>query len=141
MPYESRQDIQEIRNCILTQQISLAWIPARLLNAVLDSDPHYFDQCDSLKQLVTTGEALIIGEALKAWVERKNIRLFNFYGPTETHVVTSKIVDINNISRIPDIGKPINNAAIHLLDANAEAVPKGLIAEIWIGGPYLAQDI
>lgn len=139
MPYESRQDIQEIRNCILTQQISLAWIPARLLNAVLDSDPHYFDQCDSLKQLVTTGEALIIGEALKAWVERKNIRLFNFYGPTETHVVTAKIVDKTNISRIPDIGKPINNAAIRLLDANAEAVPKGLIAEIWIGGPYLAQ--
>ena len=139
MPYESRQDIQEIRNCILKQQISLAWIPARLLNAVLDSDPHYFDQCDSLKQLVTTGEALIIGDALKAWVERKNIRLFNFYGPTETHVVTAKIVDKKNISRIPDIGKPINNASIRLLDANAEAVPKGLIGEIWIGGPYLAQ--
>lgn len=139
MPYESRQDIQEIRKYILKEQLSLAWIPARLLNSILDADPFYFDECNSLKQLVTTGEALIIGDALRAWVERKNIRLFNFYGPTETHVVTAKIVDKNNISRIPDIGKPINNAAIRLLDENFEAAPKGLIAEIWIAGPYLAQ--
>jgi amino acid adenylation domain-containing protein len=139
MPYESRQDIQEIKNCIIANEISLAWIPARLLNSILDIDPYYFDDCHTLKQLVTTGEALIIGDALKNWVERKNIRLFNFYGPTETHVVTAKVVDKNNISKIPDIGQPINNAAICLLDADGNPVPKGLIGEIWISGPYLAE--
>ena len=139
MPYESRQDIQEIRNFIVTKEISLAWIPARLLNSILDIDPHYFDECHSLKQLVTTGEALIIGEALKNWIERKNIRLFNFYGPTETHVVTAKVVGKNNISKIPDIGQPVNNAVICLYDANGNIVPKGLIGEIWISGPYLAE--
>lgn len=139
MPYESRQDIQEIRNYIIAEEISLAWIPARLLNSILDIDPHYFDECHSLKQLVTTGEALIIGEALKNWIKRKNIRLFNFYGPTETHVVTAKVVDKNNISKIPDIGQPVNNAAICLYDANGNIVPKGLIGEIWISGPYLAE--
>jgi amino acid adenylation domain-containing protein len=139
IPYESRQDIQEIRNCIIDKQISLAWIPARLLNSILDIDPNYFDECHSLKQLVTTGESLIIGDALKNWVANKNIRLFNFYGPTETHVVTAKIVDKHNITKIPDIGQPINNATICLLDAKGNSVPKGLIGEIWISGPYLAE--
>lgn len=139
MPYESRQDIKKIRNCIIDKEVSLAWIPARLLNSILDIDPYYFDDCHSLRQLVTTGEALIIGDQLKNWVERKNIKLFNFYGPTETHVVTSKVVDKCNITKIPDIGKPINNAAICLLDADGNLIPKGLIGEIWISGPYLAE--
>ncbi|MFM7681810.1 MAG: AMP-binding protein, partial [Bacteroidota bacterium] len=139
MPYELRQDIQEIRKVIVTQQVTLAWIPARMLNTILDTDPTYFDECDSLKQIVTTGEALIIGDSLKNWVDRKNIRLFNFYGPTETHVVTAKVVDKSNISKIPDIGFPLTNACIGLFDANGNEIPSGLVGEIWISGPYLAE--
>jgi amino acid adenylation domain-containing protein len=138
MPFEKRQDIQEIRDVILNQKISLAWIPARLLNSILDVNPNYFDECESLKQIVTTGEALIVGNGLKSWVERKNIRLFNFYGPTETHVVTAKIVDLTNIYKAPDIGKPITNAKIGLFTPVGNSVPKGTTGEIWISGPYLA---
>jgi tyrocidine synthetase-3 len=139
MPFEHRQDIQEIRKVIILENITLAWIPARMLNMILEMDESYFDQCVSLKQIVTTGEALIIGDALKDWVESKNIRLFNFYGPTETHVVTSKIVDKHNISKIPDIGLPLTNASIGLFDQKGNTVPKGFIGEIWISGPYLAH--
>jgi len=138
MPFESRQDIQEIRKVIIDQKITLAWIPARMLNTILDTDSTYFDECNSLKQIVTTGEALIIGDSLKRWVECKNIRLFNFYGPTETHVVTARIVDKTNISKIPDIGFPITNATIGLFDQKGHEVPKGFSGEIWISGPYLA---
>lgn len=138
IPYDQRQDIREIKNYIIKFKITLAWIPARLLNSILDSDPNYFDECFSLKQVVTTGEALIIGDALESLIKRRNIRLFNFYGPTETHVVTAKVVDKSNSIRIPDIGQPINNASIKLLDNEFKEVPKGLIGEIWISGPYLA---
>ncbi len=140
MPYELRQDIHQIKNYILNYQITLAWIPAKLLNAILDIDPFYFEECISLKQIVTTGEALIINSNLKNWILRKNIKLFNFYGPTETHVVTAKIIDKNNISTIPDIGKPIYNAVVGIFDQNQEKVPAGLIGEIYIAGPYLAHQ-
>jgi amino acid adenylation domain-containing protein len=138
MPYENRQDIHEIRKVINEQKVTLAWIPARMLNTILDTDPTYFDECISLKQIVTTGEALIVGDSLKKWVERKDIRLFNFYGPTETHVVTARVVDKSNISKIPDIGYPLTNAGIGLYDQNGNEIPKGLVGEIWISGPYLA---
>ena len=138
MPYENRQDIHEIRKVINEQKVTLAWIPARMLNTILDTDPTYFDECISLKQIVTTGEALIVGDSLKKWVERKDIRLFNFYGPTETHVVTAKVVGKGNISKIPDIGYPLTNAGIGLYDQNGNEIPKGLVGEIWISGPYLA---
>jgi amino acid adenylation domain-containing protein len=139
MPYENRQDIHEIRKVINDQKVTLAWIPARMLNTILDTDPTYFDECISLKQIVTTGEALIVGDSLKKWVERKDIRLFNFYGPTETHVVTAKVVGKSNISKIPDIGFSISNAKIGLFDPNGNEIPKGLVGEIWIAGPYLAD--
>jgi amino acid adenylation domain-containing protein len=139
MPFDKRQDIQEIRTVIINQKVTLAWIPARMLNMILETDDAYFDKCHTLKQIVTTGEALIIGDALMRWVERKNIRLFNFYGPTETHVVTAKVVDKFCLSKIPTIGFPISNAEIGLFDQKGNEVPKGLIGEIWISGPYLAH--
>jgi len=139
MPSDKKQDIQEIRRVIINQAVTLAWIPAIMLNSILETDPHFFDECNSLKQLVTTGEALVIGEALQKWVQQKNIRLFNFYGPTETHVVTAKVVNQNNISKTPNIGFPISNATIGLFDQFGNPSPKGLMGEIWISGPYLAQ--
>ena len=140
MPYEYRQDIQQIRKSMQDNKVTMAWIPARLLNSILDIDPDYFNDCHTLKQVVTTGEALIIGDALKSWVEKKNIRLFNFYGPTETHVVTCNAVDKNNISKIPDIGFAINNASAGLFDPQGDKVPEGFPGEIWISGPYLAHS-
>lgn len=139
MPTDKKQDIHEIRRVIINQAVTLAWIPAIMLNSILETDPQFFDDCKSLKQLVTTGEALIVSEALKKWVQQKNIRLFNFYGPTETHVVTAKVVNQKNISKTPDIGFPITNATIGLFDQFGNPSPKGLMGEIWISGPYLAQ--
>ena len=135
IPLDSRLDIHEIKRYILSGKVTMAWIPARLLNAVLDTDPFFFDECDTLKRIVTTGEALVIGSELKELLHRKNIILLNYYGPTETHVVTASEVNNENVTTQPYIGKVLPNCEILLMDGNNEVSFDGLPGEIWVAGP------
>jgi len=137
IPLEHRLDIQQIRACISTNKVTLAWIPARLLNSVLEADPTFFEVCTSIKHIVTTGEALVVGGELRSFVARRGVALLNFYGPTETHVVTSKTVNGSEITTQPSIGKVLPNTSILLMENN-EAVPFGLPGEIWVSGDALA---
>ena len=132
MPLLDRLDIQKIRAKILLNNGTLAWIPARLLNAVLDVDSGYFDACLSLKRIVTTGEALLIGEQLSKLVHDKGLALLNFYGPTETHVITALAVDKSFNGIKPPIGKILPNSAIQLKQNEHQLTFKGASGEIWV---------
>ena len=138
IPILDRLDIHEIRSRILMHNVSLAWIPARLLNAVLDIDRGFFDQCLSLKRIVTTGEALLIGEQLRQLLIEKGVLLLNFYGPTETHVVTSLEVGRNEYGVKPPIGSVLPNCCIQLKQNEFQRSFKGASGEIWVSGNHLA---
>jgi len=137
VPLEDRLDAQKIRANILQHKATLGWIPARLLNAVLEGDSNFFEACTSLKNIVTTGEALVIGGELKSYLERSTIRLLNFYGPTETHVITAQPVNASQAITQPSIGKVLPNTTLALM-VNGAPVPEGLPGEIWATGDHLA---
>ena len=67
-------------------------------------------------------------------------RLIHVYGPTETttfaswHLVREVPADAVTVP----IGQPIANTTIHLLDSGLQALPSGVIGEIFIGGPGVA---
>ncbi len=67
--------------------------------------------------------------------------LVNNYGPTEcTVVATSGIIPPNPGSGgLPDIGFPIDNVSIHILDEQFRKVPPGVAGEIYIGGDGVAR--
>src|SRR6185436_1679821 len=69
-----------------------------------------------------------------------SFKLVNNYGPTEnTAVATSGEVEISEARREPSIGRPIDNAQVHILDRKLGAVPIGVAGEIYIGGAGLAR--
>jgi acyl-CoA synthetase (AMP-forming)/AMP-acid ligase II/thioesterase domain-containing protein/SAM-dependent methyltransferase/acyl carrier protein len=75
---------------------------------------------------------------LKSYLlKNKNIFLWNMYGPTETTVwsTTSRL----SLSRKVNIGKPINNTQIYLLDDNLNLVPRSVVGELCISGDGLAR--
>jgi len=137
VPFEARLDIQQIREYIRGFNATLAWIPARLLNAILEVDPNFLSDCDSIKHIVTTGEALVIGKELKHYIATKEITLLNFYGPTETHVITAQAITFNEAITQPTIGKSLPNTDILLVN-NHQIVPKGFPGELWAAGAHLA---
>ncbi len=97
----------------------------------------------SLRELITTGEALILTPAILALsAQMPDCVMHNHYGPSETHVVTAHTFDgpPSTVSPPPPIGRPIANTQIYLLDSRMNPVPVGVPGELYIGGANLGRD-
>ncbi len=90
----------------------------------------------NLKTLISAGDACSL-KINNQW-NRKGILFINAYGPTETTVfATLKICPAKPI--IPNIGKPIANAVVYVLDQYYQPVPIGVVGELYIGGVGVAR--
>jgi amino acid adenylation domain-containing protein len=113
-------------------QITISFLPTPLVHAVLQKSWH---PSTALRTMLTGGDVLRrITEAPLSF------KLVNNYGPAENTVVaTWGEVETNKARREPSIGRPIDNAQIHILDRKLGAVPIGVTGEIYIGGAGLAR--
>ena len=98
-----------------------------LLESGWDGDPELVALCG--------GEAL--DSALGAEITKICRQLWNLYGPTEA-TVWSALQSITGSDQI-SIGRPIANTQIALLDRRFQAVPIGVVGELYIGGQGLAD--
>jgi len=128
-------------------------IPRLLSEVILKNNVTMFQTTPSLIQLLlsdadsssclkTLSELMIGGEAFPEHllVKLKGItcaRIYNMYGPTET-TVWSTIKDLTDASKI-DIGMPIANTQVYILDKHLNPVPVGVVGELYIGGDGLAR--
>jgi len=98
--------------------------------------------------LVTAGwpggrefRALCGGEALDcdlaASLHARVGELWNLYGPTET-TIWSTAGRVERVDRPITIGTPIANTTVHILSADLERQPVGVVGEICIGGAGVA---
>jgi amino acid adenylation domain-containing protein len=91
---------------------------------------------DSLK-ILCGGEALT-GELAASLLERCGA-LWNMYGPTET-TIWSLVQQVKNVERgVIEIGRPIANTQVYILNAHAQPTPWGVPGELCIGGAGLAR--
>lgn len=145
--------------CVLIEQDDVHELP-RLVNYIQDYGvtvlnlPYAMLQslCDyvvaeqvilpTLTTIFSTAEALKITPAIRRFFSaHSGCQLFNHYGPTETHVVTSLALtgDPQSWPEIPSIGKPLANVQCHILDDNMQPLPIGVSGELYIGGKALAH--
>ncbi|MCV9927835.1 amino acid adenylation domain-containing protein [Flavobacterium sp. LS1R49] len=80
----------------------------------------------------------LLSEILAQKLLETNAELWNMYGPTETTIWSSckKITKANEAS---NVGKPINNTKIYILDQFMKNLPIGCPGAIYIGGEGLAK--
>ncbi len=86
---------------------------------------------NQLKYVTLAGEALPLrlrDELLKLGVKK----VYNGYGPSET-TVFSTFTDVTKMNEI-NIGIPISNTQIYILDRNLNIVPIGVAGELYISG-------
>ncbi|MFJ4693354.1 amino acid adenylation domain-containing protein [Streptomyces sp. NPDC088766] len=90
-----------------------------------------------LREVVTAGEQLVCTESIRRWFAGlPGARLFNHYGPTETHVVSALCLegDPGQWPERPAIGRPVAGADLRVVDAQGDPVPTGCTGELLIGG-------
>jgi amino acid adenylation domain-containing protein len=95
----------------------------------------------SLKEVITAGEQLKITPQVKDFFDGlNNCALFNQYGPTECHVVTQLSLQgpAANWPLLPNIGTPVSNTEIYIIDQDKNLLPQGETGELAIAGISLA---
>ncbi|MDN0087529.1 amino acid adenylation domain-containing protein [Yersinia nurmii] len=95
---------------------------------------------DALRLICISGEAAA-PEMLARWLKRypDKPELVNCYGPTETTITATTHSPKLGISHIDSIGRPTANIRIYLLDNQGNLVPRGVIGEVYIGGPGVTR--
>lgn len=100
----------------------------------------FFPGC--LREIMTAGEQLKITPQISRFFSRiTGCVLYNQYGPTEAHVVTSLRLEGNPFDwpSLPSIGKAIDHTKIFILDEILKEVPEGHAGELCISGVCLAE--
>jgi len=101
------------------------------LAGMVVSVPGGLEQLRRLRMLVLGGEPL--PQDLVASLQRPVV---NVYGPTETTIwSTASPIRANDIN----IGRPIANTVLYVLDSNRLPVPTGVAGELYIGGLGVAK--
>ncbi len=93
-------------------------------------------------KVISTGEAL--SKELAKEIVRRNDRLWNLYGPTETSIwATVKKIkgeeDMTGGGTWAAIGRPLKHYKTYILDKRLEPVPVGVLGELYIGGVGLSK--
>jgi amino acid adenylation domain-containing protein len=101
-------------------------------------------KCRSLRHVVCSGEALPADVAARLLELGLPLQLHNLYGPTEAAIdVTAWTCPEGTMSdrgsaSVP-IGRPIDNIATYILDADLNLVPPGVTGELYLAGVGLAR--
>jgi len=85
-----------------------------------------------VKTLMLGGEAL--PGALAADLRRASgARVLNMYGPTET-TIWSSVEEVGEADQVVNLGRPLANQQMYVLDDAGAPVARGVPGELWIGG-------
>lgn len=124
-----RRDAYLLTEYLKTQKINAAIIPPSLLSAM------EYCQLPHLETIIVAGESCA-EDTMKKWSEGR--RFINAYGPTESTVCAS----LNNYrpsDRNTNIGRPIANTKLYVLDKFLTPVPVGVTGELYISGESLCR--
>jgi amino acid adenylation domain-containing protein len=137
-----RVDIPALGHLIEENRVERFHLPVLVLQKLAEE---FFDKprtLFSLRELMVGGEQLqITSDTVKLIARLQDCTLYNHYGPSETHVVTSFTLPAHPETWpvFPPLGRPIVNTEMYLLDPHLHPVPVGVPGELYIGGACLAH--
>ena len=116
-------DLDEIRDILLSQSItSLHLVPSQ------------YDVLSTIVNESSVSKIYFSGEALTAAILsdlRKDIVVYNYYGPTEAGEITGYKPKHEDEALV--IGKIFSNSTSYVFDKNGGIVPMGVSGELYIG--------
>ena len=118
---------------MVKNSVTTLFIPPAYLRLLVEDEKNIDALSKCVKYIITAGESLLISSGIQKLLQH-DIKLFNHYGPAETHVATTYCVPKDINSTISPIGTPIHNSHIYILDTNNLLCPPNVPGQIAIGG-------
>lgn len=84
-------------------------------------------------QTVLLGGEALPGALVSELRAATSARILNMYGPTET-TIWSSVAQVGAVEGVANIGTPLANQQMYVLDEAQTPVPAGTVGELWIGG-------
>ncbi|TCP54464.1 amino acid adenylation domain-containing protein [Tumebacillus sp. BK434] len=142
IPEAMRKDLSQLPKLVQEQGVERMYMPFVALQHVAELCVEQNMHLPALREVMTAGEQLQITPVVREFFKRhRECLLYNQYGPTETHVVTSHRLEgpAEQWTLLPSLGKAITNTSALVLDARLQPVPIGVRGEICIGGVSVAH--
>jgi amino acid adenylation domain-containing protein len=130
---ETRLSPERLRDWLVAEAITISFLPTPLAEAAMTLEW----PADTRLRCLLTG-----GDVLRHYPPAGlPFTVINNYGPTENTVVATsgEVPPLASVGRLPDIGRPIRNVEVHILDESLQPVPLGAVGELHIGGAGLAR--
>lgn len=123
---------------IAQQKIQVVHFVPSMLNAFLSCETAYL--ADSVQRVLCSGEALQLSDVAQLQQRYPQLAIHNLYGPTEASIEVSHF-DCHSAAayRSVPIGRPIQNVALYVLDAQMRVVPDGVPGHLHLAGQCLAR--
>jgi amino acid adenylation domain-containing protein len=142
VPEHVRTDIRALGRLIEQHRVERFHLPVIVLQKLAEEFCEEPRPLLSLREFMVGGEQLQITPSMvKLFSRLKDCALYNHYGPSETHVVTSFPLpdDPKTWPSLPPLGRPIANSQMYVLDRHLHPAPVGVPGELYIAGDCLAH--
>ena len=135
----TKKDRIKLTDYIILKQIDTLFISPKYLMLLVEDNKKFLQLSTTLKNVITAGEQLIINDSIKRIIQL-GVNVHNHYGPSETHVCTTYVINSNSQLCIkPPIGKPISNSNIYILDSYKKLLPIGCVGNLYISGDCVGK--
>jgi amino acid adenylation domain-containing protein len=135
---DGHKDPAYLKQMIEKYQVTTVHFVASMLGMFVEELESH--DCQSIRQIITSGEALSGVLQAQTFERFPTIQLWDFYGPTEAAIhVAQWLCRAQDGLQTPPIGHPIWNIQLHILDKLLEPVPNGIVGELYIAGRGLAR--
>lgn len=132
------RDNNYLVDTIVSQKVTTVHFVPSMLSLFLTSGE--LNRITSLRQVMSSGEALPLELTRRFFTKLPSARLHNLYGPTEAAIdVTHWECTPESTKNVIPIGRPITNIQTYILDEAMVPVPAGETGELHIGGVGLAR--
>jgi amino acid adenylation domain-containing protein len=137
---DMKGDISRLLEFMAARRVTAVFMPPAVLNFIFSDSQYAGKFPGSVRHIIAAGEQLTVVDLLRRHLQNHHVYLHNHYGPAETHVATTHVLDPGgDIPGFPPIGRPIANTAIYLLDPRGHPVPTGVGGELHIAGTAVGR--
>ena len=137
-----RLEMLRLLELIERENIERIFLPFIALQSLADIAVGHDRLPKTLREVITAGEQLQVTRAVAQFFTLlPEARLWNHYGPSETHVVTSHLLTGHPSTwpALPPIGKALPEVELAVLRPDGSPVAPGEAGELFLGGIALAR--